>query len=893
MTLARDYLNRQISVYRNAFDTKEGVDRTVRSVLEDIRDGKLAVLVANVRRLHQAIPALPDGLLPDDRKGLAAWKKADPAARGIWDKASKKYNAAKSRLLPFIITGTFRPGHRHGETPSPKHLEEYPKCCTTGLLEHSGLVIEDLDHLAAHGADLELLMEQFAAHPAVIGAFVSPSDDGLKVIMAVDPVPWDDESHVRGWAGGRDALAGLYTDIDESGKNISRMCYQSDCSGCYIAPDDKVITPARMAEPEPEPAPAPEEAPRAKPRGRSRREATLDEVRAALDYLAAQGVGGDDNSLVAVGTCMKSNGLTFDEFDGWGAAAGCSCTNRRTRWDSFKNSDKDYSAIIGMAVNCGWKKGTGQKAQRRSQSEKGGIGKDSIGLVYALRKLGLEIRFNSRSLKSEVRPITEEGTAIVMTWGKAAQTQPNRWTMLKPAQAANLRARIAKAVKYLADNGQEYRLRFSKDEWRETNLDLSATTYADPFQEWLENLLAWDGLDRWALIFTEGYGVLPGENHTIEYLAHAGKLLVLPCVGRLYEPGAEASTMTVLIGKEGIGKSLGLKSLFPKEWRLRWFSDSIHLRVSDRELLEKVAGFVLLEIGELSGMMRVDQERVKILISCCQDVARLAYREDAEAFPRLFHFCGSANDEGRGVLPDSSENRRFWPINIPADCNRHRVLRWFEANYEQFWAQALFEWKAYGIEAWINPEELEPERLDAAAAQRQVAAGSPDLVDAIEDLDPAMLAKGRTVAELLWEVGAFGHGGDRSEPLELTEVAAKIAAGPGAGVSNAVITELKRRGWTKTNGNTNLGRVVRGKSFWWPPANGQIQNVRMSEVSEGCSRETRCEMGGMNTGSEADNGEDKPRTTPSLETPCQPLTPSDTRSNGDLPYYGPENNICR
>ena len=33
-------------------------------------------------------------------------------------------------------------------------------------------------------------------------------------------------------------------------------------------------------------------------------------------------------------------------------------------------------------------------------------------------------------------------------------------------------------------------------------------------------------------------------------------------------------------------------------------------------------------------------------------------------------------------------------------------------------------------------------------------------------------------------------------------------------------------------------------------------------------------MGGMNTGSEADNGEDKPRTTPSLETPCQPLTPS-------------------
>ena len=140
------------------------------------------------------------------------------------------------------------------------------------------------------------------------------------------------------------------------------------------------------------------------------------------------------------------------------------------------------------------KKGGGKKSQRRSQSEKSVAGKDGIGLVDALRKLGLEIRFNSRSLKSEVRPITEDGSAIVMTWGKAPQTQPNGWTILNPAQAANLRSRIARAITYPAGNGQEYRLRFLKEEWREANLDLSATTYADPFQEWLESLPAWDGL---------------------------------------------------------------------------------------------------------------------------------------------------------------------------------------------------------------------------------------------------------------------------------------------------------------------------------------------------------------------------------------------------------------
>ena len=467
------------------------------------------------------------------------------------------------------------------------------------------------------------------------------------------------------------------------------------------------------------------------------------------------------------------------------------------------------------------KKRSGKKIQPRTRTTKGGGSKDALGLVNALRKLGLEIRFNTRSLKSEVRPITEEGSAIAISWGKAAQTQPNGWTLLQPSQAANLRSWIARAIQYVADNGQMYPLRFSKEEWREANLDLSATTYEDPFQEWLESQAAWDGQDRWARIFTEGYGVIPGEHPTIEYLAHAGKLLVIPCVGRLYEPGAEASTMTVLIGKEGIGKSLGAKCLFPHAWRMRWFSDSISLRVSDQQLLEKVAGFILLEIGELSGMMKVELERIKTILSSCQDVARLAYREDSESFPRRFHFCGSANDEGHGVLPDSSENRRFWPVNIPPNCTGARVLQWFGANYQQLWAQALAEWKALRIEAWLNPEDLETERLHAAAAQRRTAAGSPDLVDAIEALDREKLDRGNTLAELLWAAGAFGRRPDDggSNPLALAEVSAKMASGQGSGIALAATTELKRRGWRRTTGNHNRNRTARGNNFWWPPTN--------------------------------------------------------------------------
>ena len=361
---ARDYLERMVSVYRNSTDT-EGEDRTYRSVLEDIRGGKLAGLIEQVRQLHRAIPPLPEGLLPDDTKGIKAWKAADPKAHAAWHKATGKYNAAKRRLPAFIIVGTFWPYHRHGETPPPKHLERFPDCSSTGLREHTGMVMVDLDHLKAHGADPEQLLERFADHPAVVDAFASPSDDGLKVSVAVYPVPWDDASHAEAWAAAMVALSGIHAHIDPSGKNLSRLCFLSDHPRCYIAPDDKVIIPVLWEpgeKPDPKPAPTPMSNRRGAPRTGPRFETCdtrLERVAAiaALDYLAAAGVGTDDDKLLGVGICMKSMGHLFQDWDEWAESAGCTCSNRSARWASFQATDLDYSVILGMAYNMGWKRG--------------------------------------------------------------------------------------------------------------------------------------------------------------------------------------------------------------------------------------------------------------------------------------------------------------------------------------------------------------------------------------------------------------------------------------------------------------------------------------------------------------------------------------------------------
>ena len=88
-------------------------------------------------------------------------------------------------------------------------------------------------------------------------------------------------------------------------------------------------------------------------------EATPEDVQSALAFLAAKQAGTSDGSFLAVGMCLKARGHGFSEFDAWAAAAGCTCIDRASRWNSFTGKDADYSAICGLAYKAGWRKGAG------------------------------------------------------------------------------------------------------------------------------------------------------------------------------------------------------------------------------------------------------------------------------------------------------------------------------------------------------------------------------------------------------------------------------------------------------------------------------------------------------------------------------------------------------
>lgn len=90
------------------------------------------------------------------------------------------------------------------------------------LQKHSGLFIADLDDL---GDKLPDIRKKLEASPYVFAFFLSPSGNGLKVVIRV---PADASKHAGSFRAAEahvKQLTGLQ--IDESGKDVSRLCFMS------------------------------------------------------------------------------------------------------------------------------------------------------------------------------------------------------------------------------------------------------------------------------------------------------------------------------------------------------------------------------------------------------------------------------------------------------------------------------------------------------------------------------------------------------------------------------------------------------------------------------------------------------------------------------------------
>jgi hypothetical protein len=131
-----------------------------------------------------------------------------------------------------------------------------------GQQSHTGLIQVDLDHL---GSDLPTVRELVQADPHVAFGYVSPSGEGLKLGLRIDP-----DRHEESFAAAEVYFRECYgRDIDKKVKDRLRLCFVSHDPDLWVRED---ALPLPIPEPKPEAPPRPSHAPlpRQPPRPRPR-----------------------------------------------------------------------------------------------------------------------------------------------------------------------------------------------------------------------------------------------------------------------------------------------------------------------------------------------------------------------------------------------------------------------------------------------------------------------------------------------------------------------------------------------------------------------------------------------------------------------------------------------
>lgn len=218
-----------------------------------------------------------------------------------------------------------------------------------------------------------------------------------------------------------------------------------------------------------------------------------------------------------------------------------------------------------------------------------------------------------------------------------------------------------------------------------------------PVREYLD-ALKWDGtkrVDRW---LTDYLGV-----EDTPYARNVGKITMVAAVRRVRRPGAKFDEMLILEEPQGGNKSSALAVLAVCE---DWFSDDLPLNADTQRFLEVTKGRWIIEAGELKGMNKGENSKLKSNLSRQMDRARKVWGRIPESRSRQFVIFGSTND--KLYLMDTTGNRRYWPV-----LTGTILLDKLKADRDQLWAEAAH------LEASGESIRLDPSLWPAATVEQE------------------------------------------------------------------------------------------------------------------------------------------------------------------------------
>lgn len=227
----------------------------------------------------------------------------------------------------------------------------------------------------------------------------------------------------------------------------------------------------------------------------------------------------------------------------------------------------------------------------------------------------------------------------------------------------------------------------SKDMIRDTMHYVGEQNKMDSAQEWLTSL-RWDGIKRIDTFMPKYMGTV-----NTSYERSVGVYLWTALAGRVMQPGCQVDMAPILVGRQGIGKSQGIKALVPDPS----FYVEIRLDEEDDAIARKIRGVLVGEIAELRGLRTSDRDRIKAFMTRTHEKWTPKYMEHSTTFARRLVMFGSTNDD---EFLDDTENRRWLPVRTTGVD-----VKAIERDREQLWAEAYERWLAEGI-LWQEAEKL-------------------------------------------------------------------------------------------------------------------------------------------------------------------------------------------
>lgn len=357
-----------------------------------------------------------------------------------------------------------------------------------------------------------------------------------------------------------------------------------------------------------------------------------------------------------------------------------------------------------------------------------------------------------------------------------------------------------------------YDVQFPREKFNTALLAVADRRRFHPVKEYLEQLPAWDGVERIPTLLVDYLGA--DDN---VYTREATTKCLTAAVARIYQPGVKFDSVLILQGPQAVGKSMIFDRLGGE-----WYSDNLSVTdMRDKTAAEKLQGYWILELSELTGMRKVEVESVKGFISRRDDIYRAAYGRNTESRLRQCVIVGSTNDD-TGFLRDVTGNRRFWPIQVTGETDRHP---WdlTRGDIDQIWAEAKISYEL-GESLLLTPaaaalaEEAQTAAMESDERQgiveEYLRRKLPQNWDAL-DCDQRMLfldsedegtEERRTVSNIEIWVEALHNPAKAMEPKDARAITAMMMRIPGwrkTGESRRIAGYGKQRIYKKVERGTN------------------------------------------------------------------------------------------